>query len=221
MMPWALLQGDTNCLNAEGNATFNATCSIKVGAQDGIGGWRGALDFDGNGGGSSEYKANIIDGKTDWKYCIEGDPAPGCVSAVTIIDTLDGNKVGPTDQGIDERTATTPCDTDNSGRDDFDEVFLPTGSLSPAYTVNCSESPRLIIIPIVSYESTPIKKVTIRGWSLAYLDTYSCVGGNNCGGGNGHWEVQIQIVDAAYSESAGFLGNYDATSGIVIRRLIE
>jgi len=32
--------------------------------------------------------------------------------------------------------------------------------------------------------------------------------------------VQIQIADAAYSDTAGFLGNYNPTEGILIRRLI-
>ena len=41
MMPWGLLQGDTNCLDANGKAIFGATCQVKVGAQNGIGGWRG------------------------------------------------------------------------------------------------------------------------------------------------------------------------------------
>jgi hypothetical protein len=33
--------------------------------------------------------------------------------------------------------------------------------------------------------------------------------------------VHIEIVDAAYSQAAGFLGAYDPNSGITIRRLIE
>jgi len=223
MMPWGLLRGDTNCLDAvTGKAIFGATCQVKVGAQNGIGGWRGALDYDGNGGGASEYKANIIDGTVDTLYCIQGDTAPGCVTSVSIIDALDGNKVGPTGSGINERWATgAKCDGNANGKDDFNEVFTATSQVSPAYTVSCPDSPWLIIIPIITYESTPIKTVTIRGWSLAYLSSYACVGGNNCAGGKGHWEVSIEIADAAYSQTAGFLGNFDPTSGIRIRRLIE
>jgi hypothetical protein len=223
MMPWGLLRGDTNCLDATtGKALFGSTCQVKVGAQASITGWRGALDYDGNGGGSAEYKANIIDGTVAWSYCIQGDPAPGCVSSVSIIDALDGNKVGPTGSGIDARIATGPkCDSNGNGNDDFDEVFTPTGQVSPAYTVSCPDSPTLIILPIITYESVPIHTVTIRGWTLAYLKSYACVDGNNCSGGKGHWEVSIEIVDAAYSQTAGFLGNYDPTSGVLIRRLIQ
>ena len=222
MMPWALLQGDTNCLDAHGKAIFGATCQVKVGAQNGIGGWRGALDYDGNGGGANEYRDNIIDGTVSTTYCIAGDPAPACVGSMTVVDSLTGNKVGPTGQGIDSRLAAGPsCDGDGNGNDDFDEVFTPTGQASPAYTVSCPDSPRLVILPIISYESTPIHTVTIRGWTLAYLESYACVGGNNCNGGKGHWEVSIEVADAAYSQTAGFLGNYDPTSGILIRRLVE
>ncbi len=327
MMPWALLQGQTECLDADGNPIFSQQCTVKVGAGDGLTGWYGALDFDGNGGGAAEYRGNIIDGTVDWNYCIEGDPAPDCVSSVPVIDSLDGNKVGPTGSGIDIRTQTPACDGDGNGKDDFDEVFKPNPAGTPAYYVDCPDSPNLIIIPIVTYESVPVHKVTIRGWSLAYLGGYDCVpnavavpgrpievlgavkepdaskatpcpksqesttaslgedegepdrfvslpipgvlsgqteiaptkpnachngnphgpfvcptptptpgptpaptppgpsatpapGGGACGG-NGHWEVYIEMVDAAYSQSAGFLGAYDPLSGITIRRLVQ
>jgi Putative Flp pilus-assembly TadE/G-like len=221
MMPWALLQGESPCLDDDGNAIFNAGCSVKVGAGSGITGWYGALDFDGSGGGAAEYRANIIDGTTNWKYCIDGDPSPGCISAVSVIDTLTGNKVGPTGEGIDIRVAPAVCDTNLNGVDDFSEVFQVNPAGDPAYITICPDSPRLIIIPIVSYTEVPIKKVTIEGWSLAYLSGYSCVDGANCGSGHGHWEVQIEIVEAAYSQSAGFLGAYDPDSGILMRRLVE
>ena len=223
MMPWGLLRGETNCLDATtGKAIFGATCQVKVGAYDGIGGWRGALDYDGNGGGSSEYKANIIDGTVNTLYCISGDTSPGCVTSVNIIDALDGNKVGPTGAGIDARWGTgAKCDANGNGKDDFSEVFTPTGQASPAYSVSCPDSPWLIIIPIISYEHIPIQTVTIRGWSLAYLQSFDCVDGTDCAGGKGHWEVSVEIADAAYSQGATFLGNYDPDSGILIRRLIQ
>ena len=295
MMPWALLQTDTNCLDSSGNAIFSAPCSVKVGAGgSAINGWYGALDYDGNGGGSSEYQSNIIDGTVDTAYCVSGQAPPPCQA--TTVDSLDGNKVGGTGHGIDQRLAAGPsCDTNGNGKDDFSEVFTSTGQLNPPYSVSCPNSPWLIIIPIVSYSSTPVHTVTIRGWTLAYLKSYSCVastvaslsgtdavfafessghlfGANvnlkpktptptdsptpspsptptktptpapttpvatptptpgsatptpaplNCSAGKGHWEVQIQIVDAAYSDTAGFLGNYNPTAGILIRRLIQ
>jgi hypothetical protein len=220
MMPWALLEGDSDCLEPGGDAIFGATCSVKVGADSSaITGWYGALDFDGNGGGSAEYEANIIDSTTDTRYCVGGDTSPGCVSSVSVVDALTGNKVGGTDDGIETRMAEggTPCDTDSSGKDDFDEIFQDNPGPGAAYTVIC-ESPRLVIIPIVSYSSTPVQTVTIQGWTLAYLDTYSCVG--NCAG-QGHWEVQIQIVDAVYAQSTGFITAYQGDGGITLRRLVE
>ena len=176
MMPWALLQGDSACLDANGDAIYSASCVVKVGAGNAINGWYGALDYDGTGGGSAEYRANIVDGTVNTRYCVAGDTSPGCVTAVSIVDSLTGNKVGPTDQGIDERIATggTPCDTNGNGKDDFDEIFKPNPNPGPTYVVACPDSPRIIIIPIVSYASEPVQQVTIRGWTIAYLDTYWC-----------------------------------------------
>jgi Putative Flp pilus-assembly TadE/G-like len=223
MMPWGLLRGDTNCLDAvTGDAIFGATCQVKVGADSGITGWRGALDYDGGGGGSNEYLGNIVDGTVDRLYCIQGDPAPNCVSSYTVVDSLTGNKVGGTGGGIEDRWATgAQCDSNGNGIDDFDEVFTPTGQASPAYTVSCPDSPWLVILPIITYQSVPVQTVTIVGWTLAYLQSYACVGGTDCSTGKGHWEVSIEIADAAYSQSAAFLGNFDPTSGIRIRRLVE
>ena len=237
MMPWALLQGNSACLDSSGNAIFGATCSVKVGAGSSITGWYGALDYDGKGGGASEYRDNIIDGTTQTKYCIAGDTSPGCVSAVSVVDSLDGNKVGPTGSAIDTRELTAPCDKNSNGKDDFNEIFAANGGAGATYTVIC-DSPRLIIIPIVSYSSTPVQTVTIRGWSLAYLDTYWCSDGSSsptpgpsasptpapttsatCNG-SGHWEVQVKLVDAVYSQSSGFIAAYNQ-AGITVRRLIE
>ncbi len=220
-LPWALLTSDNECLNGHGDPKFGSSCVVKVGAGDATTGWYGALDPDGNGGGSKEYKENIIDGSVDRTYCIEGDPSPACVGAYTTIDDLDGNKVGPTKSGIDERLAQgAQCDTNGNGIDDFNEVLLSNPGGSPTYTVSCPDSPWLIMVPIVSYSSTPVQEVTIQGWMLAYLIGYQCVGSANCSG-TGHWEVEVQIIDAVYSQTAGFLGAYDPDSGIVMRRLVE
>jgi|FLYL01.1.fsa_nt_gi hypothetical protein len=334
MMPWALLQGDSNCLDENGKAIYGATCAVKVGVgSSAITGWYGALDYDGRGGGSAEYESNIVDGTTEWRYCVEGDVSIGCRDSVTVVDALHGNKVGGTGHGIEERIEAmgTPCDRNGNGRDDFDEIFAANVGPGPEYTVICPDSPRLIIIPIVSYQDTPVQEVTIRGWSLAYLETYGCsnesaatpeearryvsafdgggpapdisacktkpgsplssyvveappargsdafvygtagsataapvplapplchngrphglqtcstptpgptpsptpdatpepetptptpTGEPECGG-QGHWEVQVRLVDAVYSQASGFMTAYDPEGAITIRRLIE
>lgn len=227
-MPWALLQEESPCLDANGDAIFNSDCVVKVGAgSSAITGWYGALDYDGQGGGSSEYEANIIDGTTIGSYCVVTEPAPGCVS---VVPTLDGNKVGGTDQGIDERLAAEPTSGcgDGTGIDEFDEVFTPNPAGTPTYLVNCPSSPRLIVLPIVvtNPKAAPgdpdvVQSITITGWTLAYLKSYACVGAANCTGAKGHWEVDITIVDAVYSQTAGFLAAYDPTNGIIVRRLVE
>lgn len=225
-MPWALLEGDSTCLDAAGGAIFGADCQVKVGADaSAITGWYGALDYDGNGGGGAEYDSNIIDNTTLNSYCVASGLPADCDAYV--IDALSGNKVGGTDSGIDTRLAAEPtadCNDNNpaNGIDDFDEVFAPNPAGDPTYVVLCP-SPRLIILPIVSLDPAwPTEKtVTIEGWTLAYLKGYTCVGAANCQSGKGHWEVNITIVDAAYSQTAGFLTAFDPASGIVVRRLIK
>jgi hypothetical protein len=197
---------------------------VKVGAGDATTGWYGALDADGTGGGSAEYGDNIVDGEVEQTYCIAGDPAPACVGANTTIDPLNGNKVGPTDKGIEERLAQgAQCDSNGNGVDDFSEVLSLNPGGDPTYLVACPDSPWLIVLPIVEYYSTPVQSLTLKGWMLAYLESYSCsIGGTkNCIAGGGHWEVNVKIVDAAYSQASGFLGAYDPNAAIRLQRLVE
>jgi hypothetical protein len=222
IMPWAIMIGDTNCLTPSGAPLYNGLpCTVKVGAGSAISGWYGALDMDGTGGGAAEYQSNILDGQTSTSYCVSGEASQWCESST--INTLPGNMVAGTGKGIAARLASEATCADNGNDiDDFNEVFGLTGLLDPKYNVLCPASPRLVLVPIVSFSSIPVKTVTIEGWALAYLVSYSCVSGNGSAcGGSGHWEVQIQIVDAAYSETAGFMGAYNALSGITVRRLIE
>ncbi|HET8945059.1 MAG TPA: pilus assembly protein TadG-related protein [Dehalococcoidia bacterium] len=220
-LPWALLSTDRDCLDSDGDPLFGETCVVKVGAGDATTGWYGALDPDGTGGGANEYVYNIIDGNVEWNYCIAGDPSPSCVGAHTTIADLDGNKTGPTDIGIEKRLAQgAKCDGNGNGIDDFSEVLSPNPGGDPTYLVSCPDSPWLIILPIVSYSGTPVQQVTINGWMLAYLVGYECVDSAKCGG-TGHWEVEVQMVDAVYSQTSGFLGAWDSESAVMLRRLVE
>jgi hypothetical protein len=222
LMPWSIVYGDSLCLDVNNDPIPGATCSVKVGAGSGTTGWYGALDLDGTGGGSAEYESNIVDGTADTVYCSVGQTEPECET--TDIDALDGNKVGGTGHGIDERLlaeATAGCSLDGDDVDDFNEVFTPNTSGVADYTVTCPDSPRLIIVPIVTLNGDPVKTVTLQGWALAYLESYSCVGAAQCTGAKGHWEVQITMVDAVYSQAAGFMGAFDPSASIIVRRLIE
>lgn len=223
-VPWSLLSSDTACLDGSGQPMYGSSCVVKVGAGDATTGWYGALDADGTGGGSKEYWDNIVDGEVDWTYCIAGDPAPDCAGAHTTIDPLNGNKVGPTDKGIQDRLAQgAQCDSSGNNVDDFSEVFSLNPGGNPTYIVTCPDSPWLIIVPIVEYTSTPVKELIIRGWMLAYLESYSCSvsSAKNCIAAGGHWEVNVKIIDAAYSQAAGFLGAYDPNAAIRLQRLVE
>jgi Putative Flp pilus-assembly TadE/G-like len=222
LMPWAIVMGDSACLDATGVQIPGANCSVKVGSDTGsTTGWYGALDLDANGGGSSEYESNIVDGEAETTYCSRGQTEPECDTIEVL--ALTGNKVGGTGQGIDTRLqaeATPGCDTNGNDIDDFDEVFTANTSGGASYTVACGDSPRLIIIPIVTLNGIPVQSVTIEGWALAYLNGYSCVGSANCNG-KGHWEVDVTMVDAVYSQAAGFIGAFNPFSAVTVRRLIE
>ena len=213
--------GDSTCLDSANNPISGADCSVKLGAgASAVGGWYGALDLDGSGGGSSEYESNIIDGTAATKYCSVGQTDPNCQSFV--VDALPGNKVGGTDHAIDQRLLNEPkCDKNGNRIDDFGEVFVPGQNGFAQFAVACPESPRYVIIPIVTPDQVPVKTVTIKGWAVAYLKSYSCVGAVNCKGGKGHWEVRVTMVDAIYSESPDLIGPFNPLSRIAARRLIE
>jgi len=221
LMPWGILMGDSACLDSNNKPISGANCTVKLGAgASTIGGWYGALDLDGSGGGSSEYEARIIDGRAATKYCSVGQTDPDCQSFV--IDALPGNKVGGTNHAIDQRLLNEPkCDTNGNRIDDFGEVFAAGQNGFAQFAVVCPQSPRYVIIPIVTPDQAPVKTVTIRGWAVAYLKAYSCVGAVNCTGGKGHWEVSITMVDAIYSGSPDLIGPFNPLSRIAVRRLIE
>ena len=221
LMPWAIVENNPDCVDALGNVVYGDTCSVKVGAGDGITGWYGALDFDGVGGGSREYEDNIVDGYVETVYCAEGDPT--CVGTSTVPD-LDGNKVGGTGQGIEERLLVEPtagCDSNGNDRDDFDEVFASSSTGSSQYTIICRHSPRLIVVPIVRLDGEPVQYVTIEGWALGYLDSYSCVSTSGNCTGKGHWEVQVLMVDAVYAQANEFISASNPLGGAGVYRLIE
>ena len=220
LMPWALLMGDSACLDADDAPIPGADCSVKLGSgASTITGWYGALDLDGSGGGGAEYEDNIVDGEADTKYCSVGETDPDCESSV--VDALHGNKVGGTDHAIDDRLLNEPtCDANNNLKDDFEEVFVAGENGVGNYAVACPQSPRLIFMPIVSLDGIPVQTVIIEGWALAYLDGYHCTD-TNCAGGKGHWEVEITMVDAIYSQSADLIGAYNPLSRVAVRSLIE
>jgi len=221
LMPWAILMGDSDCLHAASNAPISGgQCSVKLGSDvSPITGWYGALDLDDNGGGGSEYESNIVDAAATTKYCSVGETDPTCESFV--VNALSGNKVGGTDHAIDERLLNEPtCDSTGNGIDDFGEVFVSGQNGVAQFAVACPQSPRHIIIPIVSLNGVPVQTVTIEGWALAYLNGYACVG-TDCPSGKGHWEVQVTMVDAIYSESADLIGAFNPLSRVSVRGLIE
>ncbi len=207
-VPWGLTYDNSDCLDPANPPypKFQSSCVLKLGAGSGGSGDYGALDPDGGGGGSAEYRGNIIDGTVDTEYQI-GDT----------IDALAGNKTGPTDQGIDGRLASEPVcgDANNNGVDDFSEALEDRGvGAVPRYMVTCGESPRLMVVPIVDDIDHP-QLSTIVGWALMYLEGYECVDdpSDKCNG-KGHWEVTGTMVDAVWNDADGFWGDYDPDAAL-------
>lgn len=196
-MPWGLTTG-SDCLDTSSppQPKVGTTCVLKVAKGD----HEGALDF--NGGGGAGYRQHIIDGTASTAF--------GIGSTVAV---LEGNKVGPTKQGIDGRLALEPsssdgmsCDSNGNGRDDFDEVFSARGVTNgPSYAVRraCSESPRLMTVPIV--DQIDSSSSTILGWATIYLDD-DCSGSGCAKSAQG--EVTGRIVDAVWTDPDGELGPY-------------
>jgi hypothetical protein len=193
---------------------------VKLGSDAStITGWYGALDLDGSGGGGAEYEENIVDGEAQTKYCSVGETDPACQTSV--VDALSGNKVGGTGHAIDDRLLNEPtCDANGNMQDDFEEVFVQGENGVANFAVACPQSPRLIFMPIVSLNGVPVQTVTIEGWALAYLDGYHCTD-TDCPTGKGHWEVEITMVDAIFSESADLIGAYNPLSRVAVRSLVE
>jgi hypothetical protein len=221
LMPWSLLMGDSDCLDATDAPIPGADCSVKLGAgASTITGWYGALDLDGAGGGGAEYEENIVDGAAATKYCSVGETDPACEAFQ--VDALSGNKVGGTDHAIEDRLLNEPtCDADGDSKDDFEEVFVAgEGDAAASYAIACPQSPRVVFLPIVSLDGIPVHTVTIEGWALAYLNGYAC-SDTDCAGGKGHWQVDITMVDAIYSQSADLIGPYNPLSQVAVRSLIE
>src|SRR5439155_826956 len=106
LMHLAMVLGDSACLTPTGTPIVDTNCSVKVGSGLGTTGWYGALDLDGNGGGSSEYESNINDGMAQTVYCAQGQTEPECQTST--VDALEGNKTGGTGHGIDQRLAAEP-----------------------------------------------------------------------------------------------------------------
>jgi hypothetical protein len=208
LLPWGLDKSNSDCLDTSKNPPtpkFGSSCTVKVGAGQGSSGNYGALDYDGSGGGGSEYRDNIVDGTTEQQYTIGSS-----------VDTLDGNKVGPTGDGIEGRLAWetrepyAACDRDGDGDHEFSEIFTDLGAgRSPRYIVNeaCQDSPRIGVVPII--QDITDKTTPILGWAVMYLEGYQCAGGagSTCSG-QGHWEVRMTMVDAFWSDLDGSYGTY-------------
>jgi hypothetical protein len=184
LMPWGLLQ--TNPCFSGGLPRLGAECTIKFGSGGGGSGDYGALRLYG-GSGANIYRNAVNNGSADI-YRI-GDR----------ITPESGNMSGPTSQGLSDRLAREPtagCG-DGAGQDTFSEVFtVGTGGI---YHLNCPDSPRVMVIPIVDQLAYPSQS-TITNFVLMYLE-------DSPGGGDVLGRVAGVDIDPETNEIGPYTGN--------------
>lgn len=198
-VPWGLLaRGE--CFDNAGRPIYGRSCRLKMGSLDGgvFNGEFGALEVDGPG--AADYRDDI---------------ASGANRSVRIGDALlpkAGNMQGPTRQGIEDRLLGEPtagCDDDGDGRDDAEEVF--SLGLDGAYGVECDDSPRAILVPIIDGISQDRPSVVID-FALMYLEDYNFQGGQT--------EVLARLMRVNVHSASAIVGAY-RDNGLRIIRLTE
>lgn len=195
LMPWGLLT--TNPCFSGGKPKFGVSCTLKYGSSDGTSpGDYGALRLYG-GSGASIYRTAVNNGSTDI-FRIGQQVSPES-----------GNMVGPTNQGLGDRLRRepTPGCGDGAGQDTFSEVF--TLDAAGYYHINCPDSPRIMVIPVVDRIAYPATS-TILDFVLMYLE-------NSPGGG----QVVARAVSVNYQASShNVIGAYTG-NGIRFIRLTQ
>lgn len=184
LMPWGLLS--TNPCFSGGVPLLGAECTIKFGSGSGGSGDYGALRLYG-GSGASTYRNAVNNGSSD-VYRI-GDR----------ITPESGNMSGPTTQGLSDRLGREPtagCGN-GAGQDTFSEVFtLGAGGI---YHLNCPDSPRVMVIPVVDQLAYPAQS-TIVNFVLMYLE-------NSPGNANVVGKVVGIDLDPDTNEIGAYTGN--------------
>jgi hypothetical protein len=196
IMPWGLITEGNPCYSGT-TPIFGASCTLKLGAGSGNNGNYGALRLGGNG--ASVYRSNIINGTT------------GTYVIGQVISLEHGNMVGPTRQGIEgrlDREPTSGCG-DGSGQDTFTEVF--TLGVGGTYTLNCPESPRWMVIPVI--DDLTHSTATIISFALLYLEDFDFQGGHSEVTGR---LVSVNLPSTDVTQVGGYQGN-----GLRVVRLDE
>jgi hypothetical protein len=184
---------------------FDTTVSIKVdsGGQVSPGNF-GALDLKGapdckSSNGASNY-GDLIARTSHSCGLVVGDT----------VDTETGNMAGPTSKGLDDRGVIN----------NFDPAKLMTSDGHGGQTVSDWNHPNLMVIPIIQAWSNGHAAVTIVGFQYFIITSYTAktISGIfvHLTGTSADWSCPT----AADPNASCPLGNYDATSGPTVIRLI-
>jgi hypothetical protein len=184
---------------------FDTTVSIKVesGGQVSPGNF-GALDL------KDTPNCNSSNGASNFRDLV-GRTAHSCGLAVgDTVDTETGNMTGPTSQGLDARGVIN----------NFDPNTLITSDGHGGQTVTDWNHPNLMVIPIIQAWSNGHASVTIVGFQYFIITSYTnkTISGMfvHLAGTPADWSCPT----AQDPNASCPLGNYNATSGPTVIRLI-
>ena len=133
--------------------------------------------------GASEYEENVKFG-SDQLLCSVGSETEQCAS---VAQTEPGNMIGATRSALQWIFGQTDTACDSYGEvfteHEYDESRLALVPQCNRFTSPTAESYRLILVPIIDELCTGRCDVTILGFGLFFIESYSCGGsgqGNSC-----------------------------------------
>jgi len=153
-----------------------------------------AMDYNGGGGGSNEYKDNIINGYDGEIFLNEWYPIEA------------GNMAGPTGDGVETRLGSDICTLE-----DVTDV-LEDGTL----LVTNPSCPRIVLVPITNdFPANPSGTLQITGFAIFFINEIIVEKVN----GKDQAEVTGQFIKHAIIPSSGEVQEYNG--GIKVIRLID
>lgn len=197
ILPFGVVTSHSDCFSA-GNPQFGLSCTLKLGSSGGgDGGDFGALTL--GSSGASAYKDNIVNGSVSDYH-----------DGQTLL-TETGNMTGPTGQGLKERLLREPTSGcgNGAGQDTFSEVFTP--GAGGYYGLNCPDSPRLIILPLVNQLANPAPS-TVVDFTLMYIEDFKFNGG--------HSDVRGKLVRVNITDPEAAFGAFH-DNGLRLIKLAE
>ena len=157
--------------------------------------------------GASEYEENVKFGSRQ-RLCAVGSETGECAS---VAETEPGNVVGKTRQALDWIFANTDtaCDSYEEvfSEHEYDQSRLALVPQCNRFTSPTATSYRLILVPVIDELCNGRCDVTIQGFGLFFIESYSCGGngqGNSCDlvGRYARADGNVKGILSAFSEDA-------------------